>query len=194
MTNLCVYGLWHLGSVTAGCMAEHFPTVGLDPDPAVVDGLRDGRPPILEPGLEDLIRQGLARRSAGVHARTWRAWPTADVVWVTFDTPVDEDDRADVESVVRHVERLFPHLADGAVVLLSSQMPVGTTARLEAAVRGGRRRPSRRVRLLSREPAAGEGDRGVSPGRPDRRRHAHARGARAHSSSFWRRSGDRSCG
>ena len=141
MTNLCVYGLWHLGSVTAGCMAEHFPTVGLDPDPAVVDDLRDGRPPIFEPGLEDLIRQGLAAGRLEVTADLTRV-ATSDVVWVTFDTPVDEDDRADVESVVRHVERLFPYLTDGAVVLLSSQMPVGTTARLEAAfaaAAGGRR-------------------------------------------------------
>jgi UDPglucose 6-dehydrogenase len=141
MTNLCVYGLWHLGSVTAGCMAEHFHTVGLDPDPAVIDGLRDGRPPILEPGLEDLVRQGLAAGRLEVTVDVTRV-ARADVVWVTFDTPVDQDDRADVELVVRHVERLFPHLADGTVVLLSSQMPVGTTARLEmafAAVAGGRR-------------------------------------------------------
>ena len=140
MTNLCVYGLWHLGSVTAACMAEHFPTVGIDPDPAVIDGLRDGRPPISEPGLEELIRRGRAAARMEFSADVARV-ATADVVWVTFDTPVDEDDRADVESVVRHVERLFPHLADGAVVLLSSQVPVGTTARLEAAfaaVAGGR--------------------------------------------------------
>jgi UDPglucose 6-dehydrogenase len=141
MTNLCVYGLWHLGSVTAGCMAEHFRTVGLDPDPAVIEGLRAGRPPILEPGLEDLIHRGLEAGRLDFTSDLARV-ASADVVWVTFDTPVDEDDRADVELVVRHVERLFPHLADGTVVLLSSQMPVGTTARLEAsfaAAGGGRR-------------------------------------------------------
>jgi UDPglucose 6-dehydrogenase len=141
MTKLCVYGLWHLGSVTAACMAEHFPTIGIDPDPAVIDGLRDARPPIFEPGLEDLIRRDLGAGRLELSADLSRV-AEADVVWVTFDTPVDEDDRADVESVVGHVERLFPHLADGAVVLLSSQVPVGTTARLEAAfgaVAGGRR-------------------------------------------------------
>src|SRR6266404_915940 len=57
--NVCVFGLWHLGSVTAACMAEHFPTVGLDPDAAVVAALREGRPPILEPGLPELVRAGL---------------------------------------------------------------------------------------------------------------------------------------
>src|SRR5579863_8715672 len=140
MTNLCVYGLWHLGSVTAACMAEHFSTIGIDPDPSLIEGLRDGRPPIFEPGLEDLIRRHLAAGRLEFSAELARV-AVADVVWVTFDTPVDEDDHADVESVVRHVERLFPHLSDGAVVLISSQVPVGTTARLEAAfaaVAGGR--------------------------------------------------------
>src|SRR5262249_7302954 len=56
----------------------------------------------------------------------------ADVVWVTVDTPVDDEDRADVESVVRGVAALFPHLRNGALVLTSSQVPVGTTRRLEA--------------------------------------------------------------
>ena len=34
--TVCVLGLWHLGSVTAACLAEHVDTVGCDPDPATV--------------------------------------------------------------------------------------------------------------------------------------------------------------
>jgi UDPglucose 6-dehydrogenase len=139
--NVCVYGLWHLGSVTAACIAEHFPTVGLDPDGAVVAALAEGRPPISEPGLPELVRQGLDAGRLQFTADAARV-ATADVAWVTFDTPVNENDEADVESVVRHVEALFPHLKNGAVVLLSSQVPVGTTARLEkafGAVAAGRR-------------------------------------------------------
>jgi UDPglucose 6-dehydrogenase len=55
---------------------------------------------------------------------------------------VDDEDRADVDFVVKRVTRLFPHLRDGALVLISSQMPVGSTRRLEtafAAVANGRR-------------------------------------------------------
>jgi UDPglucose 6-dehydrogenase len=139
--NVCVYGLWHLGSVTAACMAEHFPTIGLEPDAAVAAALAEGRPPLFEPGLAELVRAGLDAgrlRFTSDHARV----ADADVVWVTFDTPVNDNDEADVEAVVRHVEALFPHLKDGAVVLISSQVPVGTTARLErafGAVAGGRR-------------------------------------------------------
>jgi UDPglucose 6-dehydrogenase len=139
--NICVFGLWHLGSVTAACMAEHWPTVGLDPDEAVAAGLRDGRPPLFEPGLPELVRQGLDARRLQFTSDPSRV-SAADLVWVTFDTPVNEDDQADTEIVMRRIESLFPHLATGAVVLISSQVPAGTTARLEesfAAVAAGRR-------------------------------------------------------
>ncbi|HVZ73670.1 MAG TPA: nucleotide sugar dehydrogenase [Polyangia bacterium] len=138
--NVCVYGLWHLGSVTAACVAEHFPTVGIDLDHDVVTGLRDGKPPILEPGLPELVHDGVQSGRLKFTADVSHA-ETADLVWITFDTPVDENDNADVDFVVAKVALLFPHLKDGAVVLTSSQVPVGTTARLEkafAAVANGR--------------------------------------------------------
>jgi UDPglucose 6-dehydrogenase len=142
--NVCVYGLWHLGSVTAACLADLLPgsaVVGLDPDAAVVAGLSGGRPPLFEPGLEELVGRGLASGRLQFTDRVERV-ADADVVWVTFDTPVNQDDQADVDAVARWIEALFPHLADGAVVLVSSQVPVGFCARLErafAAVAAGRR-------------------------------------------------------
>jgi UDPglucose 6-dehydrogenase len=139
--NLYVFGLWHLGSVTASCMAELFPTVGIDLDGATVAALCDGRPPLFEPGLQDLVRQGLASGRLQFTDRIERV-AAADLVWVTIDTPVNQDDEADVELVARQVQQLFPHLAHGSVVLISSQVPVGFTARLErsfAAVAAGRR-------------------------------------------------------
>jgi UDPglucose 6-dehydrogenase len=54
---------------------------------------------------------------------------------VTFDTPVDNDDVADVEFVQNQIKNVLPMLAEGAVVLVSSQMPVGSIRNLEAFVR-----------------------------------------------------------
>jgi UDPglucose 6-dehydrogenase len=132
--NVCVLGLWHLGTVTAACLASvgHHVT-GLDFDQAVVDGLAAGQPPLFEPGLEDLVKAGLATGRLRFTTDVARAVGDAEIVWVAYDTPVDEDDRADVDHVVDRVARLFPHLRDDAVVLISSQVPVGTTRRLEQA-------------------------------------------------------------
>jgi UDPglucose 6-dehydrogenase len=126
--------LWHLGSVTAACVAEHFQTDAFDPNPSTVAALAAGAPPILEPGLADLVRAGLVSGKLRFVAGRAEAVSNADIVWIAYDTPVDQDDVADVEYVQREIEATFPFLKDGAVVLISSQMPAGSTARAEAAL------------------------------------------------------------
>ena len=123
--RVCAFGLWHLGTVTASALASvGHDVIGIDPDENVIALLRRGDAPVQEPGL-DLSR---VRFSADV-----RDAEDADVVWVTFDTPVDEDDRADVGFVVKQIHSLFDVLADGTLVVISSQLPAGTTRRIEQA-------------------------------------------------------------
>jgi UDPglucose 6-dehydrogenase len=133
--QVCVCGLWHLGSVTASCLAEHFPTIGFDPDRSVIANLTHGKPPLFEPGLAELVNAGLQSGKLSFTGDLERAVGSAEVVWVTYDTPVDENDVADVEFVADRIAELFPHLKNGAVVLISSQIPVGFAARMETAWR-----------------------------------------------------------
>lgn len=141
--NIAVLGLWHLGSVTSACTAAAGHTVvGWDPDAAAVSGLAEAHPSIDEPGLPELLAEGIAAWRLRFTSDLREAVADADIVWVAFDTPVDDEDRADVDFVVNHVTAAFPHLKDGALVLSSSQLPVGSVARLErewAAVSGNRR-------------------------------------------------------
>ena len=131
-------GLWHLGTVTAACLAQGGHDVtGLDFEAAVIDGLGGGRSPLFEPGLDDLVRAGLAAGRLRFTTDAAQAVGSADVVWVTYDTPVDEDDRADVEYVMERVSRVFPHMRDGALLLISAQLPVGTTRQLEQRFAAG---------------------------------------------------------
>ena len=133
--KICIYGLWHLGCVTAACVAERFHATGLDPNPDTISRLNAGEAPLFEPGLDALIQSGLANGALRFTTDIREAAGDADLVWVAFDTPVDEDDRADADFVRRQIELLFPHLRPGAVVLISSQLPVGTTRSLEESYR-----------------------------------------------------------
>jgi UDPglucose 6-dehydrogenase len=129
--KICVFGLWHLGAVTAACLADAEHTViGLDPDETTVTNLNGGTPPLFEPGLAELTEQGIGEGRLSFTTDAQAAVTDADVVWVTFDTPVDENDRANVDYVTDHIEGVFPYLKEGAVVLVSSQLPVGTAANL----------------------------------------------------------------
>ena len=59
----------------------------------------------------------------------------AEVLWVTFDTQVDEEDQAVVEFVLCKGKNVLPELKDGAVVIISSQIPVGLVRKLEHFVK-----------------------------------------------------------
>jgi UDPglucose 6-dehydrogenase len=142
--KVCVLGLWHLGTVTAACLASGgHEVVGLDFDPETVRQLKAGKPPLFEPGLEELIRKEMAGGRLGFSTDAPEALRNAEILWVAYDTPVDEEDRADVEFVVNQTTRVFPHLSPGTLVFISSQLPVGTTRRLAMAFLEGY--PEKRV-------------------------------------------------
>src|SRR5262245_46994775 len=88
-------------------------------------------PPVAEPGLAALLRKTLDLGVLRFTADRTMAVSGADIVWIAFDTPVDDDDRADVEEVVDQVVDLYEDLKDGSLVLVSSQLPIGTVAELE---------------------------------------------------------------
>jgi UDPglucose 6-dehydrogenase len=128
--RVCVFGLGHLGTVTAACLAaERHDVVGIDPDAEVVAALQRVEPPMLEPGLRELLQAH--RPSFTVDPED--ALASADVLWLADDTPVDEDDAADVAWVMSRATRVLDGAPDGLLVVVSSQLPVGTVATLEGS-------------------------------------------------------------
>jgi len=134
--RVCVAGLWHLGVVTAACAAAAgHRVVAYDEDASVVEGLRNGVLPVDEPGLAELVQQGLAAETLVLTNSMEEALEGADLVWIAYDTPVDEEDRADVAFVLERARALVAAAGPDAVILISSQLPVGTTRLLEEPAR-----------------------------------------------------------
>jgi UDPglucose 6-dehydrogenase len=131
--RICVLGLWHLGSVTAACLAElGHQVIGVDFDAARVAALNAGLAPVFEPGLEELLRRGLSSGRLRF-ARLDAGLPAADMVWAACDTPVDDEDEADADFVIAQIVRALPEMNADSVLLISSQLPVGSIRRLEQA-------------------------------------------------------------
>ena len=137
--NVCVAGLWHLGVVTAACVAAAgHRVVAYDEDESVIKGLESGVLPVDEPGLVDLVRQQLAAGSLRFADNLDQALSEADLAWITYDTPVDEEDHADVEYVMSRARDLVAAADPSVVILVSSQLPVGSTRLLEQSSGPGR--------------------------------------------------------
>ena len=134
--KICVQGLWHLGSVTAACLASvGHDVVGLDGDSKNISKLNQGKAPLFEPGLNEMIHNEINQGHLRFSQSSREALADAELLWVTFDTPVDEDDQADVELVLGKIKSVLPELNDGTVVLISSQIPVGSIKKLENFVK-----------------------------------------------------------
>ncbi len=129
--KITVLGLWHLGSVTAACCARHFQVTGLDFDASTIAKLNQSQAPLHEPGLNELLAAGLKGGNLSFTTDPKNACANADVLWVTYDTPVNENDESDVAFVLGNIRRALPHLPTTALVLISAQLPVGTCAQLE---------------------------------------------------------------
>jgi UDPglucose 6-dehydrogenase len=136
--KIVVLGLWHLGCVTAACAAKFESVIGLDLDPSVVVQLRNGKPPLFEPGLKELINEGLQSGRLTFSDDPVSACREADLLWVCYDTPVDDNDVADLTPVIDAIERCVPHLRSGTLILISSQVPAGTCRALEVRFPGYR--------------------------------------------------------
>ncbi len=136
--KVVVLGLWHLGCVTAACCAKFVDVVGLDFDVQTVEGLNAGKPPVFEPGLVDLIEKGFASHRLSFESDPAIALAGAELLWVTYDTPVDDNDKPDLKLVLEGIDRCLQYLPESAVVLVSSQIPAGTCHLLEGRYPGKR--------------------------------------------------------
>jgi UDPglucose 6-dehydrogenase len=130
--KICVQGLWHLGSVTVGCLTSlGHEILGLDFDGKIIQSLREGRSPIFEPGLTRIIETGLSSGRLQFTTSPNDLHNDIELLWVTYDTPVNEDDVADVDFVFTQIKIVLPLLTTNTTVLISSQMPVGSIHQLE---------------------------------------------------------------
>jgi UDPglucose 6-dehydrogenase len=130
--KICVFGLWHLGSVTSASLAKlGHEVIGLDFNPELIKDLLDARAPISEPGLNELIHDCFRKKTLNFTTDPSFALEDAEVLWVTFDTPVDEQDNADVHSIEKKFDVVSSFIHGGTKIILSSQVPVGFTQYLQ---------------------------------------------------------------
>ena len=83
-----------------------------------------------EPGLNELLAAGVAAGRLRFTADLRAAVQQADIVCLMFDTPVDDNDRSDLTGIFDAVATIAPSLKPGTVIWNTSQVPVGTSARL----------------------------------------------------------------
>ena len=133
--NITVVGSGYVGLVVGGCLAETGnAVVCADVDQAKIDGLRNNVLPIYEPGLDDYVERNQKQGRLSFTTDIAQAIASADVVFIAVGTPPDEDGSADLRHVLTVAEQIGQHMTRELVVVTKSTVPVGTAAKVSAAV------------------------------------------------------------
>ncbi|MBB3662621.1 UDPglucose 6-dehydrogenase [Prauserella sediminis] len=131
--RIVVVGTGYVGLTTGACLASlgHQVTCA-DVDRVKVARLSAGRVDIVEPGLPELVRRGLADETLAFVVSAADAVANADAVFLCVPTPMGAGGAADLRAVEEVVTEIADRLPSGCAVVTKSTVPVGTTRRISA--------------------------------------------------------------
>jgi len=133
--RLGVVGTGYVGLTTGACFAHigHHVVCG-DIDQRKVDLLNDGHIPIVEDGLEQIVRDARSAGRLEFVLGAAAAAADADIVFLCVPTPQSEDGSADLSYIETAAAQIASVLKPGAVVVNKSTVPVGSTLAVEAVL------------------------------------------------------------
>lgn len=126
-------GMTHLGICSAVASASKgFATIGFSDDAALINRLDRGELPIMEPGLDELLRDSRAHM---VFTSDPASLCQCDVIYVAPDVPTDDKGNSDLAPLDGLLELALVHAGPDAVLVVLSQVPPGFTRARQRANR-----------------------------------------------------------
>ena len=131
--RIAVFGTGYVGLVQGSVLAEvGHDVLCVDVDAAKVEGLKQGRIPIYEPGLEEIVRKNHAEGRLEFTTDAAAAVRHGRIVFIAVGTPPDEDGSADLKYVLAVARTIAEHMEEAKVVVTKSTVPVGTADKVRA--------------------------------------------------------------
>jgi UDPglucose 6-dehydrogenase len=134
--NVVMIGAGYVGLVSGACFAEFGANVTcLDVDEAKVTALREGKIPIYEPGLDDLVQRNVqaGRLQFSTRLEDWVG--TADLIFIAVGTPARRGDGyADLKYVYAAANDIAAHLQGYTLIVDKSTVPVGTAREVKRVI------------------------------------------------------------
>jgi UDPglucose 6-dehydrogenase len=133
--RIAVVGTGYVGLVVGACLSENGNNVTcVDKDLDKIEMLRAGQMPIYEPGLEEIVRRNHEEERLAFTSDLPAAVRDSDIVFIAVGTPQGEDGSADLQHVLGVAGEIGRAITKYTVVVDKSTVPVGTAARVKAAI------------------------------------------------------------
>ncbi len=136
--KIAIHGSGYVGLVTAACFAHMGNDVlCVDVNRERIAKLKQGQIPIHEPGLAELVREGLASGCLKFTDMPAEGVAHGMVQFIAVGTPPDEDGSADLRYVLAVADSIAQHMDGERIVVDKSTVPVGTADKVKARIAAG---------------------------------------------------------
>ncbi len=133
--KIAVVGTGYVGLVLGACLAENGNTVVcVDNDQSKVSMLKDGKMPIYEPGLEEIVRRNDQEERLSFTTDLASAVRASTIAFIAVGTPQGEDGSADLQYVLAVARDIGRAMQNYTVIVDKSTVPVGTAKKVRAAI------------------------------------------------------------
>ena len=134
--NITIVGTGYVGLVTGACFAEMGINVTcIDKEKGKIEILTDGRIPIYEPGLEDMVKKNMTAGRLKFSASLPDSMKDTEVIILAVGTPPGENGSADLNNVLEVASEIGIHLQSYVLVVNKSTVPVGTAVQVEETIK-----------------------------------------------------------
>ncbi len=134
--NISIIGTGYVGLVSGTCFSEMGNHVWcIDIDQKKIENLKNGKIPIYEPGLEEMVLRNHKEGRLDFTTDYSEAIPSSDICFIAVGTPPGEDGSADTRYVLAAAESIAKHMCGYTIVVDKSTVPVGTSEKVRAAIK-----------------------------------------------------------
>jgi UDPglucose 6-dehydrogenase len=133
--KICVIGTGYVGLVAGTCFAETGnDVVCMDVDEGKIESLRQGKVPIYEPGLEEMMRRNVAEERLRFTTDLSEAVKSSLIVFIAVGTPQGEDGSPDLSYVLGAARGIACNMNGYKIIVNKSTVPVGTADRVRQEI------------------------------------------------------------
>jgi UDPglucose 6-dehydrogenase len=135
--NVTIVGTGYVGLVMGSVLADSGNNVlCIDNNTAKVKKLREGKIPIYEPGLEEIVKKNSKEGRLTFTTDLRKGVEHGLVIMLCLPTPQDEDGSADLSHVLNVSSEIAGYLKSYRVIISKSTVPVGTVDRIRKIIAG----------------------------------------------------------
>tara|TARA_B100001079_G_scaffold256292_1_gene252646 strand:- start:80 stop:1342 length:1263 start_codon:yes stop_codon:yes gene_type:complete len=128
--KLAIVGLWHLGTViSTGLSSLRKNTIYCFDEEGIVKNFKKNKLPIIEKNIKKILKKNFKKNI--FFLSDFNKLKEFDTVWITYDTKIGKSDFSDFDNIFLKFKKIFKYLKKKTLIIISSQLPIGSIKKLE---------------------------------------------------------------